>query len=113
MINDVQNGLVGTVIVKDLSRFGRDYVMSGYYTEIVFAQYDVQFIAVTDNINSSTGAGIDFLPFHNLMNDWYARDISKKQKAVILSKDLIQIRFTVTKRTNKSNGLLTSLPQKM
>jgi DNA invertase Pin-like site-specific DNA recombinase len=86
MINDVQNGLVGTVIVKDLSRFGRDYVLSGYYTEIVFAQYDVQFIAVTDNINSSTGAGIDFLPFHNLMNDWYARDISKKQKAVVLSK---------------------------
>lgn len=86
MLDDIQNGFVSTVIVKDLSRFGRDYVMSGYYTEVVFHQYDVQFIAVTDNINTMTGAGLDFLPFHNLMNDWYARDISKKQKAVILNK---------------------------
>lgn len=86
MVSDVQNGLVGTVIVKDLSRFGRDYVMSGYYIEVLFPQYDVQFIAVTDNVDTITGSGIDFLPFHNLMNDWYARDISKKQKAVILSK---------------------------
>lgn len=86
MLNDVQSGLISTVIVKDLSRFGRDYVMSGYYTEIVFAQYDVEFISVTDNVNSKEGLGMDFLPFHNLMNDWYARDISKKQKAVILSK---------------------------
>lgn len=86
MLADIQNGLVGTVIVKDLSRFGRDYVMSGYYTEIVFAQHDVEFISVTDNVNSKEGLGMDFLPFHNLMNDWYARDISKKQKAVIQSK---------------------------
>lgn len=86
MLDDIQNRLVSTVIVKDLYRFGRDYVMSGYYTEIVFAQYEVEFIAVTDNVNSKEGMGMDFLPFHNLMNDWYARDISKKQKAVIQSK---------------------------
>lgn len=86
MLDDIQNGLVGSVIVKDLSRFGRDYVMSGYYTEIIFAQYDVEFISVTDNVNSKEGLGMDFLPFHNLMNDWYARDISKKQKAVIQNK---------------------------
>ncbi len=86
MLDDVQKGLVGAVIVKDLSRFGRDYVMSGYYTEIVFLQYDVQFIAITDRVDSVSGAGMDFLPFHNLMNDWYARDISKKEKAVILHK---------------------------
>jgi len=86
MLDDIQNGLVSSVIVKDLSRFGRDYVMSGYYTEIVFAQYDVEFISVTDNVNSKEGLGMDFLPFHNLMNDWYARDISKKQKAVIQNK---------------------------
>lgn len=86
MLSDIQNGLVCTVIVKDLSRFGRDYVMSGYYTEIVFAQNDVEFISITDNVNSKEGSGMDFLPFHNLMNDWYARDISKKQKAVIQNK---------------------------
>lgn len=73
-------------VLKDLSRFGRDYVMSGYYTEIIFAQYDVEFISVTDNVNSKEGLGMDFLPFHNLMNDWYAKAISKKQKAVIQNK---------------------------
>lgn len=86
MLDDIQNGFVSTVIVKDLSRFGRDYIMSGYYTEIVFHQYDVQFISISDNVDTFSGAGLDFLPFHNLMNDWYARDISKKQKAVIRSK---------------------------
>lgn len=86
MLADIQNGIVSTVIVKDLSRFGRDYVMSGYYTEVVFHQYDVQFIAITDNVDTFSGTGVDFLPFHNLMNDWYARDISKKQKAVIQQK---------------------------
>lgn len=86
MLEDVKKGLIGAVIVKDLSRFGRDYVMSGYYMEVVFSQYGVQFIAITDNVDTLTGEGLDFLPFHNLMNDWYARDISKKQKAVIQSK---------------------------
>lgn len=86
MLDDLQKGLVGVVIVKDLSRFGRDYVMSDYYTEIVFLQYDVQFIAITDHVDSVSGAGMDFLPFHNLMNDWYARDVSKKEKTVILHK---------------------------
>lgn len=86
MLADIKNGLVCIVVVKDLSRFGRDYVMSGYYTEILFHQYDVRFIAISDNIDTLSGQGSEFMPFHNLMNDWYARDISKKQKAVIQSK---------------------------
>lgn len=86
MLADIRNGLIRAVIVKDLSRFGRDYIMSGYYTEVVFHQYDVQFISVTDNVDTFTGSGVEFIPFHNLMNDWYAKDISKKQKAVIRQK---------------------------
>lgn len=86
MIADIESGIVKRVIVKDLSRFGRDYVMTGYYTEIVFHQYDVHFIAVTDNVDTEVGLGSEFMPFHNLMNEWYARDISKKQKAVLQNK---------------------------
>lgn len=86
MMRDVNAGLIGTVLVKDLSRFGRDYVMVGYYLEIVFRQFDVQLISVTENVNTKTGVGLDLIPFSNLMNEWYARDISKKQKAAIQSK---------------------------
>ncbi len=83
MMRDVNAGLIGTVLVKDLSRFGRDYVMVGYYLEIVFRQFDVQLISVTENVNTKTGVGLDLMPFSNLINEWYARDISKKQKAAI------------------------------
>lgn len=86
MMRDVNAGLIGTVLVKDLSRFRRDYVMVGYYLEIVFRQFDVQLISVTENVNTKTGVGLDLIPFSNLMNEWYARDISKKQKAAIQSK---------------------------
>lgn len=85
LIEDVENGLVQTIIVKDLSRFGRNYLNVGYYTEIFFPKYDVRFIAVSDNVDSSLGYN-EFVPFHNIMNDWYAKDISRKQRAVIQSK---------------------------
>ena len=63
MLADIKNGLVCIVVVKDLSRFGRDYVMSGYYTEILFHQYDVRFIAISDNIDTLSGQGSEFMPF--------------------------------------------------
>lgn len=85
MIADIENGLVGTVIVKDLSRLGRDYLCVGQYTEMVFPDNDVRFISISDNIDSSEGLS-DFMPFHNLINEWYARDISRKQRAVIQNK---------------------------
>lgn len=84
MIDDVENGLVSTVIVKDLSRFGRNYLKVGYYTEIIFPEKNVRFISVSDNIDSANNDGInEFVPIYNLMNDWYAKDISRKQRAVI------------------------------
>ena len=81
----VERGLVGMFIVKDMSRFGRDYLQVGNYTELVFPSYDVRFIAVNDNVDSATGKN-DFTPFRNLFNDFYAKDTSKKIRAVVRAK---------------------------
>lgn len=82
MISEIEAGKVGTVIVKDLSRLGREYLQTGYYTEIYFPQNDVRFIAVNDNIDSANGEN-DFAPFKNIINEWYAKDISKKVKSAL------------------------------
>lgn len=78
----VEQGLVGTWIVKDMSRFGRDYLQVGQYTELVFPSYDVHFIAVSDGVDSEKGDN-DFTPFRNLFNDFYAKDTSKKVRSVL------------------------------
>ncbi len=78
----VEQGLVGTWIVKDMSRFGRDYLQVGKYTELVFPSYDVHFIAVNDGVDSEKGDN-DFTPFRNLFNDFYAKDTSKKVRSVL------------------------------
>lgn len=70
MIAEIENGKVGTVIVKDLSRLGREYLQTGYYTEIMFPKYDVRFIAVNDNVDSNNGDN-EFAPFKNIINDIY------------------------------------------
>lgn len=80
MISEIEAGKVGTVIVKDLSRLGREYLQTGYYTEIYFPQNDIRFIAVNDGIDSANGEN-DFAPFKNIINEWYAKDISKKVKS--------------------------------
>ncbi|MDE6678007.1 MAG: recombinase family protein, partial [Ruminococcus sp.] len=74
-----------TVIVKDMLRFGRNYLLVGQYLEIVFPAHNVRFIAVSDNVDSANGMS-DMMPFHNIMNEWYARDISRKVRAVIQNK---------------------------
>ena len=85
MISDIEKGEVKTVIVKDLSRLGRDHLQVGYYTEIFFPNNDVRFIAIYDNVDSENGDN-EFAPFKNIINEWYARDVSKKIKAVFQSK---------------------------
>lgn len=70
MLAEIENGNVGTVIVKDLSRFGREYLMTGYYTEMVLPEYNVRFIAVSDGVDSEEGYN-DFAPFKNIINEWY------------------------------------------
>ena len=85
MLGDIENGSVGTVITKDLSRLGRNYIEVGRYTEIVFPQCDVRFIAVNDSFDSANGEN-EFMSLKNLFNDWYVRDTSKKVKAVMKAK---------------------------
>ena len=76
----VKQGLVGCWLCKDLSRFGRDYLTVGQYTDIIFPSYDVRFIAVNDGVDSQRGDGDGFAAIRNLFNEWYARDISKKRR---------------------------------
>lgn len=88
LIKDVEDGKVGTVIVKDMSRFGRNYLQVGFYTEILFSKKQVRFVAVTNNVdsNSANPNQNDFAPFLNIMNEWYAKDTSNKIKAVFLNR---------------------------
>ena len=76
----IKQGLVGCWLCKDLSRFGRDYLTVGQYTDIIFPSYDVRFIAVNDGVDSQRGDGDGFAAIRNLFNEWYARDISKKRR---------------------------------
>ena len=85
MIRLAEAGKVQTVIVKDMSRMGRDYLKVGYYTESFFAERDIRYIAINDGVDSDKG-DTDCTPFRNLFNDFYARDTSKKIRAVMPAK---------------------------
>ncbi len=87
MIKDIEAGKVKTVIVKDMSRLGRDYLKVGYFSEIFFPDNDVRLIAINDGVDSFKGDN-DFTPFRNLFNDFYAKDTSKKIRAVFKSKGM-------------------------
>jgi len=82
MIADIEAGIVKRVIIKDMSRLGRDYLQVGMYTEIMFPEHDVHFIAVNDGVDSKQGDN-EFTPFRNIINEWYANDTSKKIRAVM------------------------------
>ena len=86
MMADAEEGKISTIIVKDMSRFGRDYIMVGYYTEIYFSNLDIRFIAINDNVDSNIQTENDLTPFKNVFNEWYARDTSKKIRAVFKAK---------------------------
>ncbi len=80
MMEDVEAGYVSTIIVKDMSRFGRNYVEVGLYTESYFPENNIRFIAITDLVDSADGEN-EIIPFKNVMNEMYARDISKKVRS--------------------------------
>ena len=82
----VEDGQVGTIIVKDMSRLGRDYLKVGYYTEMIFPEADVRFIAINNGVDSASQQDSDFTPFLNIINEWYAKDTSKKIRAVFKAK---------------------------
>ena len=83
LLDDIEMGYVGTIIVKDMSRFGREYLQVGYYTENYFPDHNVRFIAINDNVDCVDGATDmdDFIPIKNIMNELYAKDISRKVRS--------------------------------
>lgn len=87
MLADIEAGYVYLVAVKDMSRFGRDYLQVGMYTEVLFPEKDIRFVAINDGVDSKKGDN-DFTPLRNLFNEWYARDTSKKIRAVVKTKGM-------------------------
>ena len=81
LVEEIENGNVATVISKDLSRVGREYLQTGFYTEVFFREKGVRFIAISNNIDSQNQASSEFAPFLNIMSEWYLRDASRKVKA--------------------------------
>ena len=89
LLVDMKNGKINTIVVKDLSRLGRNYIEVGNYLEEIFPLYNIRFIAVNDNIDSykdPKSINNIVVPFKNLMNDEYARDISNKVRSVLDTK---------------------------
>ena len=86
MLSDIENGKISCVIVKDLSRFGRDYIDMGYYLERYFPAHGVRFIAINDNVDSQQGPYDMLLPLKNVFNTQYAKDISQKVRSAFAVK---------------------------
>lgn len=85
MLDDIEDGKINCVIVKDLSRLGRNYVMTGQYTDIYFPSHNVRFIAIADGVDSNKGES-EIAPFLNILNEMQARQTSKKVKAALHTK---------------------------
>lgn len=88
MLADIEDGKVGTVIVKDMSRVGRDYLQVGFYTEVMFREKGVHFIAISNGVDSDHRESAEFAPFLNIMNEWYVRDTSRKIKTVLKARGM-------------------------
>lgn len=82
LVADIEAGKVAHLLCKDLSRIGRNYLQTGFYTEVMFRQNGVHFVAVANNIDSEEQESGEFAPFLNIMNEYYAKDISKKRRIV-------------------------------
>ncbi len=74
----IERGEIGTVIVKDLSRFARNYIEAGNYLEVKYPSLGVQFIAIKENVDTIKGTGMEMMPFYNIFNEWHAAETSKK-----------------------------------
>lgn len=85
MLEDAQTGRIDTIVVKDLSRFGRNYIQVGQYIDYIFPAYGIRFIAINDNVDTSdrSSASMDMMPIMNVFNEWHAANTSKKIKAVL------------------------------
>ena len=88
LLEDIEKGEIDTVIVKDMSRIGRDYLQVGFYTEVVFRQKGIRFIAIANSVDSERQESAEFAPFLNIMNEWYVRDCSRKIKTAVKTKGM-------------------------
>ena len=106
LLEEIEAGRVETLLVKDLSRLGRNYLQVGYYTEILFPKKGVRFIAVNNNVDSANPTDNDFTPFLNIMNEYYAKDTSNKIKAVFKSrmKDGLRCSGSIPYGYKRTNG---------
>ncbi len=86
LVGMIDEGLIGTIIVKDMSRLGRDYLQVGMYTEMLFPNNDIRFIAINNGVDSVNGTENDMTPFINIFNEFYAKDTSRKIRAVFKNK---------------------------
>ena len=83
LVADIEAGKVALVLTKDMSRIGRDYLQTGFYTEVLFRKFGVRFIAIGNSIDSDDPSSSEFAPFVNIMSEWYLRDLSRKQRTAI------------------------------
>ena len=86
MISDMENGEIGIIVTKDLSRFGRNQLHTGLYIEERFPMFGVRYIAINDNVDTDSSESNDLMPFKNLFNEWFIRDTSRKIRAVLKAK---------------------------
>ncbi|WP_425755552.1 recombinase family protein [Ihubacter sp. rT4E-8] len=83
LVADIEAGKVALVLTKDMSRIGRDYLQTGFYTEVLFRKFGVRFIAIGNSIDSADPSSSEFAPFVNIMSEWYLRDLNRKQRTAI------------------------------
>jgi len=88
MLEDIESNKVNMVITKDLSRLGRDYIQTGHFVEIVFSNKDIRYIAINDSVDTAKAESTEFMPFRNIFNNMYSRDISRKTKSAIRQRTL-------------------------
>lgn len=88
LLDDAKNGVINTIVVKDLSRFGRNYIQVGQYLDYIFPSFGIRFIALQDNVDTENreGSGMEMMPIMNVFNEWHAANTSKKVKAVLRAK---------------------------
>lgn len=88
MVAGIEDGSIGTIIVKDMSRIGRDYLQVGFYTEVMFKEKEVHFIAIANGVDNQKRESSEFAPFLNIMNEWYIRDSSRKVTTVLRARGM-------------------------
>ena len=114
LLEDAKMGRVNVIIVKDLSRFGRNYIEVGQYTDYIFPMYNIRFVALGDNVDTanSESSGMDMMPIMNVFNEWHAANTSKKIRAVIESNVMLPTAMLKV-QTKRSCLSVTSLRQVM